>query len=201
MQITEVFRTLVCRSGWRSKSPQSVWNGNFPAANEVERDVRCRDGGRIQRGEQKERKSGRRSRLQSAARPLGPHPETLVFTAAARQCQPAPHPQNIRNRKVSFLLFLSISLHSTQHTCRATLEKNKLPSWKQYAAADSCARFLEMKCPTTYCFQAQGSNKKRLQLVLMFTQANVFWPAVLFLLLPHQNYEHSASYHRHNVWL
>lgn len=68
-------------------------------------------------------------------------------------------------------------------------------------------RFLEMKCPTTHCFQAQGSNKKRLLLLLMFTQANVFWPAVILSLSP-TKYEHSrrknrlpASYRWHNVWL
>lgn len=69
------------------------------------------------------------------------------------------------------------------------------------------ARFLEMKCPTTHCFQAQGSNKKRLLLLLMFTQANAFWPAVILSLSP-TKYEHScrknrlpASYRWHNVWL
>lgn len=69
------------------------------------------------------------------------------------------------------------------------------------------ACFLEMKCPTTQCFQAQGSNKKRLLLLLMFTQANVFWPAA-FLSLSLTKYEHSwrknrlpASYHLYNVWL
>lgn len=68
-------------------------------------------------------------------------------------------------------------------------------------------RFLEMKWPTTHCFQAQGSNKKRLLLLLMFTQANVFWPAVILSLSP-AKYEHScrknrhaASYRWHNVWL
>lgn len=69
-------------------------------------------------------------------------------------------------------------------------------------------RFLEMKCPTTHCFQAQGSNKKRLLLLLMFAQANIFCPAVFFYRFCWQNMNiHvekirlSVVYNWHNIWL
>lgn len=47
-------------------------------------------------------------------------------------------------------------------------------------SASRRARFREIKRPETHCFQEREANKKRLLLVLMFIQANAFWPAVFF---------------------
>lgn len=117
---------------------------------------------------------------------LGPHLELLVFSAAKATASVSVSAASLEVKSVfpysSYLsAFSPRQTHTHTHTRRATPQQNKLLSWKQYALADALAS-LEMKCPTTHCFQAQGSNKKRLLLLLMFTQANVFWPAVILSL-------------------
>lgn len=155
------------------------------------------------------RKRGGKISLRSGACPTWPTPRVIgILCCQTAASASAASIRNIKNRKVSFLWFLSISLHSMTHTHTLVLplQQNKLPSRKQYALADGLASW-KWNAPQPTASRRRGLIKRGCCSCWCLPSLNVFCPAVI-LSLSATKYEHScrknrlpAYCHWHNVWL